>query len=561
MKKTTSLFKDRKQIALLGAILLAGVVLGYWMNDGKASPGSPEPAAAGLLEGNQEESKLYVCPMACVPPMKEPGNCPVCGMALVSTPAPDGTTDIRISQDAITLSGIRTAAVERKFVHADVRLFGKIDYDPAHIAAVSSFMPGVIDRIYVKRPGVFVRWGQPLFDISSTDLLETQKELIEAMKFVPSFYAFQSGLPHVGRDMPVQDLAELEERADTSPEKRAALRKIAALRHKFTLLGLPKRDIDEMMTRGDATGIATLYSYIYGQVIEINANEGTYVNRGATVFSIGDPRHIWARLDAYEADYPWLRKGQEVTFWTDACPGEIVKSKVVYISPVFNSKTRTFTVAALSPDPGGRLKAGMLVRAVIHAELTAQGKVANEQSDLGEAPLVIPASAPLVTGKRAVVYVAVPGEHGAFEGREIVLGPKSADHYIVLAGLKEGEHVVVNGNFKIDSAIQILARSSMMSLPGGHSATEHHHHGGSDLMYEDFQSERMQSRMGPGEEAEEDHDSERVPHVMAPAGPDTKKTEKSFRSTISRRRPGAYGDTTRADPQRPALGEKRRQLK
>jgi len=84
-------------------------------------------------------------------------------------------------------------------------------------------------------------------------------------------------------------------------------------------------------------------------------------------------------------------------------------------------------------------------------------------------PLVIPASAPLITGIRAVVYVAVPEKDGTYEGREVVLGPRAGKYYIVESGLREGEKVVVNGNFKIDSEMQLLAKPSMMS-------TEQHNH-------------------------------------------------------------------------------------
>jgi len=95
----------------------------------------------------------------------------------------------------------------------------------------------------------------------------------------------------------------------------------------------------------------------------------------------------------------------------------------------------------------------------------------------GEPPLVIPAAAPLITGKRAVVYVSVPDKEGVYEGREVVLGPRAGDHYLVEKGLIEGEMVVVNGNFKIDSALQILAKPSMMSPEGGVVPAGHHHSG------------------------------------------------------------------------------------
>jgi len=81
---------------------------------------------------------------------------------------------------------------------------------------------------------------------------------------------------------------------------------------------------------------------------------------------------------------------------------------------------------------------------------------------------VIPASAPLITGARAVVYVRLPDkEKPTFEGRQVTLGPRAGEHYLVKEGLAEGELVVTKGNFKIDSALQIQAKPSMMSAEGG----------------------------------------------------------------------------------------------
>jgi Cu(I)/Ag(I) efflux system membrane fusion protein len=95
-----------------------------------------------------------------------------------------------------------------------------------------------------------------------------------------------------------------------------------------------------------------------------------------------------------------------------------------------------------------------------------------------EAPLVIPTSAPLITGKRAVVYVRLEGkEKPTFEGREIALGPRAGDYYLVKEGLAEGELVVTNGNFKIDSALQIQAKPSMMNPQGGVAPMGHQHGG------------------------------------------------------------------------------------
>ena len=70
-------------------------------------------------------------------------------------------------------------------------------------------------------------------------------------------------------------------------------------------------------------------------------------------------------------------------------------------------------------------------------------------------------------------------EHpSTFEGREVVLGPRAGDYYVVVDGVREGEEVVVRGNFKIDSALQIQAKPSVMYPTGGGGGAGHQHHHG-----------------------------------------------------------------------------------
>ena len=548
MKESNRKYLSKKGILLLFAALLLGVVTGLFLKgsdketkEGVESAKIEVPEGSGVL--------VHVCPMNCVPPMDKAGKCPICGMELVplrlgSEMDKAGPSRLKLTPEAIELGSIQVAPVVRKPVDAQVKLFGQIDYDPAHMSYVTTFMPGVIDRIYVKRAGQFVRWGDPLFDIYSSDLLETQRQLIGAMKFVPSFLAFQRGLPHVAIESPVQERKKPES-GKRSPEEAAALRTINAIRHKLLIMGLPKRDIDGLMKVGEPTGIATLYAPMYGQVVVQNAFEGTYVNRGAPIFTLADPQHVWAKLEAYESDYPWIRKGQNVTFETEVYPGERFRGKIVYVDPVFDPTTRTFNIGVIYPDRGGRLKAGMLVRAVIHARLRTDGKVQGRGDKADSGSLVIPLSAPLITGKRSVVYVTVAGEAGVFEGREVVLGPKAENHYVVLEGLKEGDQVVVNGNFKIDSAVQILARPSMMDMEDGHLATGYHRPGSSERMDSDYKTRRLKSRMeslepGAGKEPVSSEDTEKI----------VGRRERQRRDGISRRKPGTYGDNTRPLSQR-----------
>ncbi|MCJ7674721.1 MAG: efflux RND transporter periplasmic adaptor subunit, partial [Sedimentisphaerales bacterium] len=290
---------------------------------------------------------------------------------------------------------------------------------------------------------------------------------------------------------------------------------LEAAREKLRLLGLGKDQIDKIESSGKTLTHITIYSPMGGIVIQKHATEGTYVSTGTPIYTVADLSLLWVKLDAYESDLVWIRYGQQVEFTTQACPGEVFKGAITFIDPVLNDKTRTVKVRVNVGNSDGKLKPEMLVKAVVRSNIAGSGKVMDAEMagkwtcpmhpdvvkdtaggcdicgmdlvtteslgyvkiDAGrQPPLVIPASAPLITGKRAVVYVQLPeSKTPTYQGREIVLGPRTADYYIVQSGLSEGELVVTKGNFKIDSAVQIQAKPSMMSPGGTKASTEHDH--------------------------------------------------------------------------------------
>jgi Cu(I)/Ag(I) efflux system membrane fusion protein len=99
---------------------------------------------------------------------------------------------------------------------------------------------------------------------------------------------------------------------------------------------------------------------------------------------------------------------------------------------------------------------------------------ANVQSDARgergeEAPVVVPATAPLFTGRRSVIYVEVPGtDMPTYEARVVTVGPRMGELYPVLSGLQEGERVVIHGAFAIDADLQIRGGPSMMNQERPH---------------------------------------------------------------------------------------------
>lgn len=160
--------------------------------------------------------------------------------------------------------------------------------------------------------------------------------------------------------------------------------------------------------------------------------------------------NVWAYISIYEYEIGLVKTGSGVEIEAVAYPGEVFQGKVVSINPVLDPVTRTNQVRVEVLNPEDKLKPEMFVNATIHIEL-------------GE-KLAVPETAVLDTGIRKIVYLATGDS--MLESREVILGRKAEGYYEVLSGLREGDSVVVSGNFLVDS------ESRLKSVVGG---TEHKH--------------------------------------------------------------------------------------
>lgn len=446
---------ERKRGLKWAALVALGVgfFLGYVLHslengDDRAVASGVEGHRRGAEEAQETSPKIWTCSMHPQIQLPNPGRCPICGMELIPLETGGQTKDegrdlreITLTPAARKLAQVSVQAVERRPVSVRLRMVGKITYDERRVASITAWVPGRLERLHVDFTGAEVRKGAPLVTLFSPELYAAQSELLQAIR--------------AHRQLQDSRLETL---------RTTAAQAVVSAKEKLRLLGLTGAQIDAVVQQGAPSSHVTLQAPMGGTVVRKSGIEGAYVKTGTEIYTIADLSHVWVNLEAYESDLPWIRMGDTVTFEVKSMPGEVFRGDVAFVAPYLDEKTRTVQVRLDVPNPGGRLNPGVFVEAELEAGWAEETP-----------PLVIPASAPLITGKRAVVYVADPKNEGTYEGREIVLGPRAGDFYVVRRGLKEGEHVVVQGNFKIDSAVQILARPSMMSPEGGAAASVHHH--------------------------------------------------------------------------------------
>ncbi|MFH1761156.1 MAG: efflux RND transporter periplasmic adaptor subunit [bacterium] len=460
------------------------------------SGGSGESGEAGHEHGAAPGTKAetWTCSMHPQIKLPKPGKCPICFMDLIllkkGSEEDEGERKLSMSHASRKLAEIETAPVERKEVTAEVRMVGKVDYDESRVKAITSRIPGRLDRLYVDYTGIPVKKGHHLISIYSPELYAAQEELIQAIQAVKNLSSSKTGTV-----------------------KQTAGATIEAAREKLRQWGVTRAQISRIESKGKAEDHLTIYAPMQGVVIHKNAVEGMYVNTGTRLYTIADLSRVWVKLDAYESDLAWLRYGQEVEFTAQALPGEVFKGRIGFIDPVLNPATRTVKVRVNVDNKDRRLKPDLFMTGIVSVKISSHGAVIDDflvdkwicpmhpevvsgrsgscnicgmplvpaktlgfagSQKTGKAPLVIPASAPLITGKRAVVYVDVTeADKPAFEGREVVLGPRAGDYYIIKSGLAEGDLVVTHGAFKIDAEMQIQAKPSMMSPEGSASSASH----------------------------------------------------------------------------------------
>lgn len=431
-------------------------------------------------EKTTAKKQMWTCSMHPSIMLYRPGKCPICHMALIKVEQlkdDSAPNTVKLSDSAVKMLQVQTSIVKRREIKFSLPLVGNIEYDETKTAMISAHFNGRVKKLYLNYVGAPVKKGQTIALFFSPDLVLLQREL----------------------QMLIRDYKRALAGGNKN-EIAAAKQSVLSIKAKIESWKLDPRQILKQINLKGATPVMPFPAPISGVVTGKNIVEGQYFKRGDKLMSIADTSVMWAVMDAYETDLPWIRYGQQVEITAEAIPGQVFKGMIAYIAPEVNKKTRTVGIRANVLNPGGQLRSGMFIKAKIQIELGPGGRpvlaslagkwispmhpeiikdkpgkcdvcgmqlvpvsslmgAVNTKDD--KLPLLIPATSILFTGKRSLVYLETG--KGVYVPRRITLGARTGKYYIVKSGLKPGEKVVTNGNFQIDSTAQINRTESMMN--------------------------------------------------------------------------------------------------
>ncbi len=422
--------KKYKNYTLGAGLLIIGIIVGNVFSGGNSEASHNESEHEFIQD---PVTQLWTCAMHPQIQLEESGNCPICGMELIPMNTSSSTEkisddEIVLSEEAYQLGNIQTSVVEKGTTEKEIHLLGKVQADERNLFSQVSHIPGRIERLYVNFTGEKVVRGQKIARIYSPELISAQKELFEAIRsksIYPELYT--------------------------------------ASRNKLKLWKLSDNQINAIEKSGSIQEQIDILSDYSGYVMKRNVELGDYLKEGSSLFNIANLNTVWVLFDAYEADIQWIHKNDVIDFNIQALPGESFKGKVTYIDPFVTTSSRVVKVRIEIPNSSNKLLPEMFANGIIKAKLLN-----------AKDALIIPKSAVLWTGKRAVVYVKVPHEKTiSFIYREITLGADLGDFYIVKDGLMDGEIVATNGVFRIDASAQLVGKKSMMNPNAGKQNSGH----------------------------------------------------------------------------------------
>ena len=298
--------------------------------------------------------------------------------------------------DAKQLFNKTTTKVIKEEVSINKSFYGITKIDESSLTDVVSRFDGYITKLNANKRYMTIKKGDPLYSIYSQEILSIQNELQVAHNFNQNIYQSTLG------------------RLDNLDISKAEQQKIK--NGKMNSNGL------------------VVTSSMNAILMEKNINQSSAVTKGSMLLQMASLDKIWFIASVYQSDLEFVKRNSDALINIDGI-NQKIKSKVDFVYPIFDDKTKTVDVRFVLENEDLILVPSMF------------GKVdINVKKDL---MLTLPKTA--VLKKADKFYVFKPLENGEFEPIKIEAKRISSNKYEILSGLNENDEVINNALFLLDS--------------------------------------------------------------------------------------------------------------
>ena len=221
--------------------------------------------------------------------------------------------------------------------------------------------------------------------------------------------------------------------------KRASPQMLKSAQTKLRLLGVSDSEIERIKRTRKVEESTTLYAPQSGWIFEKNINQGSSFNTQKKLFQIVNLEEVWLEVKLYQDQIEKLSQMDHFIVKPEGI-NNTYKAREPLLYPMLNPQQATATLRLTLDNNETLLNPGMYTKVYT--------------SSTEKSHLVIPHTA--VIRKNGIWYAFLATEFkGEYEPVVIEIKPLDKQYYEVIKGLKEGDSVVNNALFMMDSDAQI----------------------------------------------------------------------------------------------------------
>jgi RND family efflux transporter MFP subunit len=314
---------------------------------------------------------------------------------------------------------------ERLFYTGVIEAFDKINVTPD--------IGGKIAKIHVEE-GDVVQKGQLLAELD-TRAVRLQLEQAEAALAVA-----EANYNDAQKNMERMERLKKEDAASDQQYEKVKLAYDAAdahLKQARAAVNLARYNLDVSLMKAPFSGVVASKNAEVGEVI--NPMMGGF-SPTSGVLTLMDFSRVKIEIDATQQDVARIKRGQPAELRVTALPDRIFQGRVSIVNITADPLSKKFKVEIIIDNPDLSLRPNTF------------GEVSLEVST-HENALVIPQKAVLENK-----YVFRVKDDNTVERVDLSLGLQNSDRIEVINRLKEGDLVVVEGNFGLEDGMQIEIR-------------------------------------------------------------------------------------------------------
>jgi len=387
------------------------------------------------LEGHNKtetaEVAQYTCPMhPHYISTDADGSCPICGMDLVpiikdlavddfsESGEISSRIEISVSSSIIQTIGVRTQPAQINEFGGSLRAFGTVEADERSANSIVARIEGWIEGLEVNAEGDLIKNGDLLFYIYSPDLIAIQQDYLNALSSRNS-------------------------------------NRIKAIEQRLISIGMQPQVIKRLIKEREIIQKVPVYAQRNGIVDQLNIREGDYLKPGAPIFHLQSYEQVWVIASIPETSLSLIKNDVIASLTFPSVPSVMIESKIDYIYPTIDAKTRTGKVRIVIDNKKEQFLPGAYADIKLNFDLKPRLSVASES---------------ILQDSSGTHVILALGE-GRFTTRKVTTGIHSQGQTEILNGLNEGDIVVTSGQFMLDSEVNLREGFKKLSVSTTESVT------------------------------------------------------------------------------------------